>query len=137
MKNHVIKMAATISIFSIFLSGCATIVSGSSQLVHVQAIDAKTHKPIPNARCQLIDSKKVAYTINSNPGSANIPREYGKLQAECTATGYKQKSVATGQSFNAWTLADVIFWPGALVDAATGAAKKYPSHITVLMQKSD
>ena len=115
------------------LSGCATIISGTSQVVHLQAINVKTHHAVPNAKCTLTDSKGVIYPVPSNPGSISLPRVYGGLNADCTAPGYYQQSVGAGSSFNAWTAADILFWPGAIVDAATGAAKKYPSHITVLM----
>lgn len=115
------------------LTGCATIISGSTQNVNVQAVNAITHKTIPNAKCALTDAKNVTYPVPTNPGSVLIPRVYGGLNADCHAPGYYQQSVGAGSSFNAWTVADILFWPGAIVDAATGAAKKYPSHITVLM----
>ncbi|AIL65251.1 hypothetical protein NOVO_04345 [Rickettsiales bacterium Ac37b] len=31
-------------------------------------------------------------------------------------------------------LVNVLFWPGFIVDAATGAVHKAPSHITVFME---
>lgn len=115
------------------LSGCATIVSGSTQLVNVQVIDEKTHDLVSNAKCEIVDPKGIYYVINNNPGSASLPREYGGLTVRCHAPGYWQKSIGAGSSFNAWAIGDILFWPGAIVDAATAAAKKYPSHITVLM----
>ena len=122
-------------IFSL-LTGCATIISGTSQVINVKAIDKQTQQVIPHAKCTLSNSKGVNYPVYGNPGSVSVAREYGGLQATCTAKGYVQTGVGVGESFNAWTLVDVIFWPSFLVDAATGAAKKYPSYITVLMQKS-
>jgi hypothetical protein len=116
-----------------FITGCATIVSGDSQVINVQAIDADTHNVIESAKCTITDPKDVAYPVQSNPGSISIPRDYGYLSVTCIAPGYWQKAVGGGSSFNAWTLVDIIFWPSAIVDVATGAAKKYPSHITVLM----
>ncbi len=116
------------------LAGCATIISGTSQVINVQAIDKQTQQLVPNAQCNLTNSKGVIYPMYGNPGSVNVPREYGGLQANCSAKGYRQTGVGAGESFNAWTLVDIIFWPSFFVDAATGAAKKYPSHITVLMQ---
>lgn len=118
------------------LSGCATIISGSSQKISLQAIDKNTQHVIPDAKCSLTNSKGVIHPVYGNPGSITVDREYGKLQANCTARGYRQTGVGVGESFNAWTLVDILFWPGFFVDAATGAAKKYPSHITVLMQKN-
>ena len=73
--------------------------------------------------------------MTGNPSAVSVAREYGDLQASCMAKGYRQVGVGAGSSFNAWTLVNVLFWPGFIVDAATGAAKNYPSHITVLLEK--
>lgn len=118
---------------AMLFSGCATIMSGTSQTISLQVLSQGTHKIIPNAKCDLTDAKGVTYVMNENPGSVYVAKVYGNLSVSCTAKGYFQSHVATGSSFNAWTLGNIIFWPGALVDAATGAAAKYPSHITVLM----
>lgn len=128
-----IKMVG--SLCCLFLVGCATIVSGTSQVIHVQAIDKHTQKLVANAKCTLTNSKGVTFPIYGNPGSVNVPREYGGLQAHCIAPQYHQTGTGTGESFNAWTLVDIVFWPSFIVDAATGAAKKYPSYITVIMNK--
>ncbi|MCD6047347.1 MAG: hypothetical protein K0S08_994 [Gammaproteobacteria bacterium] len=117
----------------LLLAGCATMISGSSQQVNVQAIDADTHNQISGAKCVITDSKGVSYPVDGNPGVVTLPRVYGDITVDCHASNYWQKSVGGGESFNAWTLLDVLFWPSAIVDVSTGAAKNYPSHITVLM----
>jgi hypothetical protein len=127
------RVPFVIAFFSL-LASCATIVSGTSQVIKVQAIDRNTQEVIPYAKCTITNAKGVVFPVYGNPGSVNVPREYGGLQASCTAKGYLQSGVGAGESFNAWTLVDVVFWPSFFVDAATGAAKKYPSYITVLMQ---
>ena len=129
-------MMPAVFYISVLLVGCATIVSGTSQVIHIQAIDEKTQQIIPAAKCSITNTKGVVYPVYGNPGSVDVAREYGGLQSLCTAKGYRQTGVGTGESFNAWTLVDIIFWPSFFVDAATGAAKKYPSHITVLMQRN-
>jgi len=120
----------------VLLCSCATIMSGTTQVIHVQAINKNNHELIPYAKCTLTNTKGVSYPLYGNPSSVNIAREYGGLQTVCVAKGYKQTGVGTGESFNAWTLVDILFWPSFFVDAATGAAKKYPSYITVLMEKN-
>ena len=117
------------------INGCATIASGTTQSVSVQAIDSQTHQLVSNAKCTITDGRGVVHPINVNPGSSLLTKGSGALNTQCVAKGYQQKVVASGQSFNAWTIGNVIFWPGALVDAATGAIQKYPSHITVTMEK--
>lgn len=119
------------------LAGCATIVSGTTQAIHLQAIDNYTHEIIPGAMCTLSDSKGRTYPINSNPGTVIVNKGQGALTAHCFRPGYRQKEIGIGQSFNAWTVANVIlFWPGVFVDALSGAMQQYPSHITVLMERA-
>jgi hypothetical protein len=133
MKNMTkVILVSTLTV----LGGCATIISGDKQKVSLQAIDKNTQHVIPDAKCSLTNSKGVIVPVYGNPGNVSLSREYGKLQANCIAKGYKQTGVGVGESFNAWTLVNVFFLPGFIVDAATGAVKKYPSHITVLMQKN-
>jgi len=134
--NKLKKIALLAIVCSIpLINSCATMISGTSQVINVEAIDAKTHQVIPGATCTLTSSKNVAYPVAGNPGSVNVTREYGGVQTTCSANGYHQTGVGTGNSFNAWTLVDILFWPSVIVDAATGATIKYPSHIVVLMDK--
>lgn len=115
------------------LSGCATIFSGTTQTIHIQAINNATHQTISNARCVLRTVSGQSFVTTQSPGTVNVPRDLGGLTVNCKAPGFFQKTVATGSSFNAWTIGDVLFWPGAIIDVASGAYKKYPSHITVVM----
>lgn len=131
MNKTPLILAGAIAVSS--LSGCATIMSGSHQKVHVQAVRASDHKLIKGATCSLSDSAGGSYLTYANPGVANVPRHSGGLNVACVAKGYYQQSVSTGSSFNAWTLGNVIFWPGAIVDFADGAAQKYPAYVTVAM----
>lgn len=131
--KYLISGVALASIF--MLTGCATIVTGSNQRLNVQALDSKTLKIIPHAKCELKGNSGQIYSINGNPGSTEVNIKEGRLLAKCRKAGYKQVQIGVGQSFNAWTVADVIFWPTIFVDIATGAVEKYPSHVTVLMQK--
>src|SRR5258708_2131619 len=119
---------------SLILPGCATVMSGTTQNISVQAINKQDNQLIPGTVCTIADGKGRVYAVNSNPGTVMVTKGQGKLDVQCHKPGYHQTQVGIGQNFNAWTVADVMFWPGALVDAATGAIQKYPSHITVLMQ---
>lgn len=126
--SKLVLLAATL-----MLTACATMMSGSTQTVYLQAIDSRTHQVIPGAMCTVTDDKGRVYAFNSNPGSIIVSKNKGALSVNCQKAGYRQTQMGVGQSFNAWTIADVIFWPGIIVDVVTGAVTKYPSHITVLM----
>lgn len=129
------KVFFAVSVFSLFASGCATIVSGTTQPIHLQVIDCQTHEIIPGAMCTLCDQSGRSYVFHSNPGTVIVTKGQGALVAHCQRPGYIQKEVGIGQSFNSWTIANVIlFWPGVIVDAMSGAMQNYPSHITVLME---
>jgi hypothetical protein len=136
MIKRISKLFICLCLLSVLgISGCATIVTGTTQPIHLQAIDRRTHEVIPGAMCTLMDNKGRTYIFNSNPGTVVVTKGQGALVAHCQRPGYMQKEVGIGQNFNAWTVANVIlFWPGVFVDAMSGAMQQYPSHITVLME---
>lgn len=121
---------------AVLVSSCATIVSGSTQKLHLQAIDQQDKSIIPDALCSISDGKGNTYVVNSNPGTAIVNRGNGSLTATCKASGYTQKEVGKGTSFNAWTVANILFWPGFIIDGLSGSYSKYPDHITVIMSKN-
>ena len=135
LKTMKISQLAILATLLAFLPGCATVMSGTTQRVNVKAIDSDTHKLLANAHCTLTDGDGQVHAINANPGSTVVTRGKGAISVTCEQKGWRESETAVGQSFNAWTVVNVLFWPGALVDAATGAIQKYPSHITVLMKK--
>ncbi len=134
MKKSTLLILSPLTLATLALSGCATMFSGTTQTIHIQAIDANTQQIVPDAACTVSDNKGHVYYTASNPGNVIVEKSQGPLSLRCTAKGYKQSKVASGESFNAWTVADVLFWPGAIVDAASGAYSKYPSYFTALMQ---
>lgn len=119
MKNSIRLILIPCSL-TLALSGCATIMSGSSQTVHVQVVDENTHNVIKDAKCTVTNARGVEYPIDKNPGTVQLPKVYGNLEVKCHAKDYYQHSIGVGSSFNAWTLGNIIFWPGLIVDAATG-----------------
>ncbi len=118
-------------------TGCASMISGTTQTIYVQALDQSNNQRIPNAKCVITGSKNNnKYPVQGNPGSILVNKGQGALQTQCTAPGYVQNVVGTGPSFDAWTVGNIIFPLGVIVDVVTGAVEKYPDHITVLMVKS-
>lgn len=133
MKHTKTLLTAGI-ISTLLISGCASIVSGTQQNIFVQAVNQDTNKTIANANCVLTDTKGMQYTINT-PGSAYISKGLGIINLDCKSKGFHQAQIGVGPSFDAWTIGNILFWPGVAVDLATGAAEKYPAHITVLMSQ--
>ena len=133
--NQKIKLACGVAL-TLLAAGCASMISGTSQTIYVQAIDQSTNKPISDAKCVMKDSKNNTYAVRGNPGSVMINKGQGVLQTECSAPGYAQNAVGTGATFDAWTIGNIIFPLGVVVDVVTGAVQKYPDHVTVLMAKA-
>lgn len=129
------KITKTLLLLPLLATGCATMVSGSTQNINVQAIDKESNQPIDGAVCTVKDKNGNTYAVPSNPGKIVVSKGKGVLTTHCVKKGYKQEEVGVGQNFDAWSVANVVFWPGLIVDAATGAIQKYPDHITVLMSK--
>lgn len=118
------------------LSSCATIFSGTSQTLNVRVID-DNKELLENVKCTVFDGSGGTYALLDNPGTVKVSRGNGTIKVDCKLKGYKQLNTAVGDSFNAVTVANVLFWPGFIVDAASGSYKKYPSHYEVHMTKNN
>ena len=118
------------------LGGCATISGGSAQRIEVKVVDAKNQELIDRVSCVISDDKGDRYQIkDGNPGNVLVQRNSRDLTIVCKKPGYRQLNTSIGKDFDKKSLWNVLFWPGAVVDGATGAYKKYPSHYVVSMEK--
>jgi len=121
---------------SVFLGGCATLFSGTTQKLNVKAVDAATGAPLDLSYCTVVDGSGGSYMVASNPGTVVLSKSQGSLRIDCKKEGYKQLNTAVGEDFNKLTLVNVLFWPGFIIDGFSGAYKKYPSHYVVTMEKT-
>ncbi|MBN8828298.1 MAG: hypothetical protein J0H68_06295 [Sphingobacteriia bacterium] len=119
----------------LLIAGCATVLSGLTQTIHIKVVDNKTHTEIHKIHCTVIDGKGNHYEITTNPASLNVNLGHGTLRIECVRNGYRQVGTVAGENFNVLTIGNVLFWPGFVIDAASGAYKKYPTHYIVKMAK--
>lgn len=111
------------------LQGCASIVSGSSQVVSVDTPGCA------GARCELSNDKG-KFFVASTPGTVTLTRSYNNLQVVCNRNDWSSDplsvaSTTKGLAFGNILVGGVI---GAGVDISTGAAYDYPQLITVPMQ---
>lgn len=118
-----------VMVLMLALQGCASIVSGSTQVVSVDTPGC------PGARCELSNDKG-KYFVQATPGTVTLGRSYNNLQVTCTRDGasgdpLSVASVTKGMAFGNILFGGVI---GAGVDVSTGAAYDYPQLITVPMQ---
>ncbi len=115
----------------VFLSGCASIVSGANQSLSVDSLSKGTK--VAQATCTLTNNKGTWFV--TTPGTVTVHRSYDDLSVKCEKDGLQPgmlavKSSTKGMAFGNILLGGVI---GAGVDAGTGAAYDYPALITVLM----
>jgi hypothetical protein len=118
---------AALGLGMLLLQGCASIVSGTNQVVSVETPGC------PASACELTNDKGKWY-VNATPGTTTVNRAYGDLTAFCkngevTAT-VAFKSTTKGMAFGNILLGGAI---GVGVDVASGAAYDYPQTLVVPM----
>jgi hypothetical protein len=121
---------------TLLLTSCATLISGPNQNINIKAIDIGTNEILSGVVCSVNTTKGAGYNIELDTTPfISVDKDQGKLQFNCKRVGYKQVSVVSAQSFDGATIANILFWPGFIVDASTGSMKKYPSNIMISMKK--
>jgi hypothetical protein len=105
------------------LSGCATIVSGSSEDVAVQTPSA------PGATC-VLSNQEGSWTAVT-PGAAHVQRGHNDLLIICTKPGYQEAWTTISSHLNDWTIGNLVTLG---VDAGTGAIDQYPHSVQLPMQ---
>ncbi len=126
------RTAAIISIAAAsMLSGCASIVNGTNQVLTVDA--RSKNEQVAGATCQLNNTKGVYYV--TTPGTVTVNRAYGDMDVKCEKADLPPgmatvKSTVKGMAFGNILFGGVI---GAAIDAGSGAAYDYPNLISVIM----
>jgi hypothetical protein len=116
---------AAVAALGIALSGCATIIDGTSQSVSVNTT------PEGGASCALTNSQGTWYL--TSPGSTTVHKTKTDLDVTCTKPGYKPGHVVAISHFTGKTAGNILAGGviGIGVDAASGANYKYDSPIDV------
>lgn len=125
MKSSAI---AAVAALGVALSGCATIVKGSSQSIAIST------PPTTGANCTL--SSKEGNWMVVSPGVATVEKSKEDIQVRCSKSGYQDAVATIPSDFEGWTLGNLILGGviGVGVDAATGAINEYPHVFQVPMQ---
>jgi hypothetical protein len=119
--------AALLCVAALLLQGCASIVSGTTQVVSVDTPGCAA------ASCELANDKGKWY-LGSTPGTITVSRAYGQMMVTC-----KQNEVVANGAFNSTTkgmaFGNILFGGiiGAGVDMSSGAAYDYPQVMSVPM----
>ena len=113
------KIIAVSIISTLFLGGCATMFSDKNDKIIVNSKD-------PEAKILLNGNE-----IGKGSATYTLPRDRTAM-ITASKKGCSDNSIQTEQSFNKISLINLLFWPGFIVDAATGAINKAdPKEYTV------
>ena len=95
----------------ILITGCATIFGDKSDKITI-------HSNEPTARISINGNQ-----IGTGNAVYSLPRDKTSI-ITASKKGCSDMSVPTDQKINALTFLNLIFWPGYLIDAATGSLHK-------------
>ena len=114
----------------VLLSGCATITTSTNQSLFIDT------PKVTGASCKLTDSKEGVWYLPSTPGSATVHKGNGPMNIVCEKEGYETTTVSVDETFQGATLGNILIGGGIgiLIDAASGAAQKYPDKAIVWMK---
>ena len=126
-----LNIVAAIAALGVALSGCASIVEGTTQSIAV------TSPPTDGAKCVLKSSEGTYYV--TTPGNATVHKTKNDLDVNCTKTGFKDAHTTIPSHFNGATAGNILAGGviGLGIDAATGANYNYPTEFAVTMVPDD
>jgi len=115
---------------AVFSTGCATIVEGTTQTITVDVVP-------PSGTCQV--SRQGEYLGTSTPArrAVSVSKSQYDLMFTCSAPGYATKTESLSSSMAAATVVSFFMLDLGIVDAATGAWKKYPERAVVVLHKDN
>jgi hypothetical protein len=127
IMQNLLKLAAIGGALVFALSGCASIIKGSSQDIAISS------PPADGATCTLT-SKEGSWTVTT-PGIVKVDKSKEDVQIVCKKPGWRDGVATIPSDFEGWTLGNLILGGviGLGVDAATGAINEYPHTFAVPM----
>jgi phosphoketolase len=122
---------AAISAFGAALSGCASIVEGTTQSIAV------TTPPADGAKCVLTSSEGTYYV--TTPGNVTVHKTKNDLDVSCRRDGFKDAHATIPSHFNGATAGNILAGGviGLGIDAATGANYNYPTEYAITMMPAE
>lgn len=132
--HHTTKTASSFAALLLvtgLLPGCASIVSGTNQVVSVET--RSKGATLAGATCKLENSKGVFYV--TTPGTVTLHRAYDDVSIKCEKDTMIPGIATVKSSTKGMMAGNILFggFIGGAIDAGTGAAYDYPSLITIMM----
>jgi len=118
---------------ALFISSCASFIDGRKQSIFISTI------PVTGANCHL-ENGVGRYVVESTPNLVVVNRSTRDLHVSCRKEGHPHADLKVESTTKNLAYANFLFGVvsvfGAAVDAETGAAFEYPTHINVPMTAS-
>jgi len=129
---------AFVVLLLIFPLGCATIISGTTQNVTVDTMNAK------GARCQgtqslAEDEDPIIHVWLSTPNSIVVKKHSSAINIVCKKKGFKDLKKKIDSKTSLGTIGNILLGGGIgiLIDSATGANYEYPKTLKLPMEPID
>lgn len=118
-------LSSLVVVLGTTLTGCATVVSGTSQTIGVNT-DPE------GADCQFTRKGVLVGRVNPTPGTIQVGKDFESVSVLCRKEGFDDTAGVIGTEFQAMTLGNILLGGliGVVVDAASGAMTKYPEVVT-------
>jgi hypothetical protein len=102
-----------LSVFALLTQGCASIFTGVR--------DEITFEANVTGATVYVDG----IDIGEAPTTVRVKRKLSDRKARIEADGYKTEEFTLRAGFNGVTILNLFFWPGFIVDLATGSVKRF------------
>lgn len=109
------------------LSGCATVIQGTSQGIAITSL------PAAGANC-VLSGREGNWSVIT-PGVVRVEKSKEDIAVHCSKSGWQDAAAVIPSNFQGWTLGNIVLGGlvGVGVDAATGAIHEYPHAFNVQM----
>ncbi len=123
-------MRALISGCLLGLGACASIVEGTSQTININTNPTA-------ASCTFQRDGRVLGVVSPTPGSIRVDKNSNDIRVDCKKPGYQDVNYYVKSEFAGATLGNLLLGGvvGVVVDAGTGANRKYESNVTLAMAR--
>ena len=119
---------AFIAVF--LLSGCSSIIEGTSQEIFVNT------NP-PGANCNFLRENASIGRVNPTPGTLTVKKTKHDINITCNLKGYQEAAFFNKSDVAGATVGNLILGGGIgwAIDSASGADNKYTSPVNITMVK--
>src|SRR5258706_14721960 len=97
MGGFIRTASLMLALATLLLSGCATIVKGSTQDLNINTDPA-------GAVCDLSRAGVVIATVDPTPGTVQVKKDKNNIEVKCKKRGYTETSGQIPANFTGWTV---------------------------------